>query len=139
MSINHLHMIVRCEGMKSTPKEADWLLALHMEVLVHNIGMKVAIPAQTKWVDTPGNEGMTAILGLETSHMAVHEWCNPDEHNRSNMDPHAKTLIQLDLYTCGELNVAQQQKILKFCNRYEPVKVVYKIINRDTSNLYMGY
>ena len=66
----------------------DWLRRL-----VDRIDMKIAAGPISKYVDMPGNEGITATVSVETSHIAFHIW--------EKLDP---MVIQFDLYTCGDLN-----------------------------------
>lgn len=61
--------------------------------LVSEIDMKALIVPVTRYVDTPGNRGMTAAVLIETSHIAFHIW---DEEEPAKM--------RFDLYTCGELD-----------------------------------
>ena len=61
--------------------------------LVDRIDMKIAAGPISKYVDMPGNEGVTAAVSVETSHIAFHIW--------EKLDP---MIIQFDLYTCGELD-----------------------------------
>lgn len=89
--IKHLHLMVRAEITKPIKTEEyakDWLIQL-----VEMIDMKVAAGPISKYVDMVGNEGVTAAISVETSHIAFHIW--------EKRDP---MIIQFDLYTCGELD-----------------------------------
>lgn len=89
--IKHLHLMVRAEIERpiTTEDEAKtWL-----SDLVDRIDMKIAAGPISKYVDMPGNEGVTATVSVETSHIAFHIW--------EKLDP---MIIQFDLYTCGELD-----------------------------------
>ncbi len=61
--------------------------------LVSLIDMKIAAGPISKYIDMPGNEGITAAVSVETSHIAFHIW--------EKLDP---MILQFDLYTCGELD-----------------------------------
>lgn len=61
--------------------------------LVDRIDMKIAAGPISKYIDMPGNEGVTAAVSVETSHIAFHIW--------EKLDP---MILQFDLYTCGDLN-----------------------------------
>jgi S-adenosylmethionine/arginine decarboxylase-like enzyme len=61
--------------------------------LVNRIDMKIIQGPYASYVDAPGNKGLTAIVMIETSHIAFHIW---DEPNPG--------LLQFDLYTCGSLD-----------------------------------
>jgi len=64
-----------------------------MKDLVERIDMKIAAGPISKYVDMVGNEGVTAAVSVETSHIAFHIW--------EKLDP---MILQFDLYTCGELD-----------------------------------
>lgn len=89
--IKHLHLMVRAEITK--PIKTEDYARLWLTELVENIDMKIAAGPISKYVDMPGNEGITAAVSVETSHIAFHIW--------EKLDP---MIIQFDLYTCGELN-----------------------------------
>lgn len=89
--IKHLHLMVRAEIQKPIKTEDDakqWLTNL-----VNLIDMKIAAGPISKYVDMPGNEGVTGAISVETSHIAFHIW--------EKLDP---KILQFDLYTCGELD-----------------------------------
>lgn len=87
----HLHLMVRAEitnPIKTEEEAKVWL-----ENLVDFIDMKIAAGPISKYVGMPGNEGITAAVSVETSHIAFHIW--------EKQDP---MILQFDLYTCGELD-----------------------------------
>ena len=86
----HKHLLIRAE-VKNPPKENDDLLLVNwMRYLIQDIGMKLLFGPVTRYVDVEGNEGLTAIAMIETSHIAMHIW--------EKEDP---PLVQLDVFTCG--------------------------------------
>jgi len=76
-------------AMKSEEAAVEW-----MQSLVNDIGMKTIKGPYAAYVDVEGNRGLTCTVMIETSHIALHVWDEPSPSE-----------IQLDLYTCGELNV----------------------------------
>lgn len=70
-----------------------------MRSLVESIDMKIIQGPYASYVTKDGNKGLTCIVMIETSHIALHIW---DEPNPAE--------IQFDLYTCGDLPI---DKILK--------------------------
>jgi len=87
----HKHLIVRAkvqDPLTDPNKTVIW-----MEELAKLINMKIIMGPFAKRVEVAGNVGVTAIAGIETSHMALHVW--------EEEDP---PLMQLDVYTCGEMN-----------------------------------
>lgn len=63
-----------------------------MQSLVDSIDMKTIQGPYASYVTKDGNRGLTCIVMIETSHIALHIW---DEPNPAE--------IQFDLYTCGDL------------------------------------
>ena len=113
--LEHKHLIIRAE-LKNPPKCAeaiqDW-----MKVLVDKIGMKILMGPYAVYSDMVGNQGLTAVTIIETSHIAMHVW---DE-----VDP---ALMQLDVYTCSTLNI---QDVFGALSDFSPVDVQYKYIDRE--------
>jgi S-adenosylmethionine/arginine decarboxylase-like enzyme len=70
-----------------------------MADLVESIDMKIIQGPYASYVEKEGNRGLTCVVMIETSHIALHVWDETDPGE-----------IQFDLYTCGELDV---DKILK--------------------------
>jgi S-adenosylmethionine/arginine decarboxylase-like enzyme len=66
---------------------------------------------------TPGNRGVTGFAIIETSHVAVHIWDEPNP-----------AVVQFDVYTCGEFN---PDMILKHLDEMAPVKMEYKWLDRE--------
>jgi S-adenosylmethionine/arginine decarboxylase-like enzyme len=89
--IKHLHLMVRAEITK--PIKTEDYAKLWLTQLVDLIDMKIAAGPISKYVEMPGNEGVTAAVSVETSHIAFHIW--------EKLDP---MIIQFDLYTCGDLD-----------------------------------
>jgi|694.fasta_scaffold00107_62 S-adenosylmethionine/arginine decarboxylase-like enzyme len=89
--LKHLHLMVRAEITK--PIKTEEYAKLWLQELVELIDMKIAAGPVSKYVDMPGNEGVTAAVSVETSHIAFHIW--------EKKDP---MILQFDLYTCGELD-----------------------------------
>jgi S-adenosylmethionine/arginine decarboxylase-like enzyme len=74
----------------------------------------------TAYVDVPGNKGLTGVVIIETSHIAVHIW---DEVNPG--------LLQMDVYSCADFD--PQQIFDKIEEAFEPVKLEYKFLDREKS------
>jgi S-adenosylmethionine/arginine decarboxylase-like enzyme len=113
--LEHKHLIIRAE-LKNPPKCAeaiqDW-----MKLLVDKIGMKILMGPYAVYSDMVGNQGLTAVTIIETSHIAMHVW---DE-----VDP---ALMQLDVYTCSKLNV---DDVFLALSDFMPVNVEFKYIDRE--------
>ena len=83
----HRHFIFRAIGAVAlgagdVEKVNQWVLDL-----VRKIDMEILIAPQTVYCDLAGNEGITSICVISTSHVALHAWESSKE-------------IQLDVYSC---------------------------------------
>ena len=114
--IEHKHLIVRAET-EFAPTEVelhDWLRGL-----VHKLRMNILSGPHTGCVtDVPGNNGPTGVVVIETSHIACHVWTDPVDHN----------LIQLDVYTCGKMDV---DAVIAHLNQYNIIKYDVKLFDRE--------
>lgn len=113
--LEHKHLIIRAEVL-NPPTDEIWLKTWLIQ-LVEKIGMKVCRGPITAYVDMPGNKGVTGVVIIETSHIAIHIW---DENNPA--------LVQLDVYTCGTLN---KDIIFLELEQWNPVKVEWKYLDRE--------
>lgn len=94
-----------------------------MEDLVHKIDMKIIQGPYASYVDKIGNRGVTCVVMIETSHIALHIW---DEE-----DP---ALIQFDLYTCSTLPV--DDVLINLQETFDLESYEYMVIERaDTFNI----
>ena len=116
--IKHKHLIIRAET-KKTPEEPKWLHSWLVQ-LVDDIGMDICQGPITAYVNIPGNKGLTGVVIIETSHIAVHIW---DEVNPG--------LLQMDVYSCADFD--PQQIFDKIEEAFEPVKLEYKFLDREKS------
>jgi|TARA_B110000238_G_C15981393_1_gene376195 S-adenosylmethionine/arginine decarboxylase-like enzyme len=113
--LEHKHLIIRTE-VNNPPRDEVWLQNWLTE-LVDKIGMKVCRGPITAYVDMPGNEGLTGVVVIETSHIAIHVW-----------DAVEPALVQLDVYTCGALN---KDIIFAELEQWDPVKIEWKFLDRE--------
>jgi len=81
--------------------------------LVKKINMKILRGPFASYVDKDGNKGLTAIVMIETSHIAFHIW---DE-----VDP---ALLQFDLYTCGSLDLDKVINIISSAFSIESMEYI---------------
>ena len=112
----HKHLLINAKvnnPMNSEDKAIDFL-----QRLVERIDMKIIKGPFASYVDKPGNRGLTAIVMIETSHIAFHIW---DEQ-----DP---GLVQFDLYTCGKLNLAEV--LLALGETFNVINLDYQLFDRE--------
>ena len=97
-----LHNQLLINGYSDTPPTDEAFIKQWMEDLVKQIDMKIIQGPYTAYVTKEGNRGLTAVVMIETSHIALHVW---DEDNPG--------MIQFDLYTCSTLPVGDVIENLK--------------------------
>lgn len=85
--------------------------------LVSDINMKVCIPPRSRYVDAPGNRGVTGVVGIETSHCSMHVW---DESNPG--------IIQMDVYSCADYD---PQTVINKLNEFELISYEMLYIDRN--------
>lgn len=114
--IYHKHLLVNAKVKDPINTEEQGIAFLTN--LVDKIDMKVIKGPFASYVDKAGNKGLTAIVMIETSHIAFHIW---DE-----ADP---ALIQFDLYTCGQLELDKVISIFK--ETFNVVNMEYVLFDRE--------
>ena len=72
MTVQHKHLIVRAE-VNQPPTDQKWAHTWLTE-LVSKIGMQICQGPITTYLDMPGNRGLTGLVIIETSHIALHCW-----------------------------------------------------------------
>jgi S-adenosylmethionine/arginine decarboxylase-like enzyme len=116
--IYHKHLLINAKVDTPIRKEEEAIEFL--ENLVNRIDMKIIKGPFAKFVDndSEGNSGLTAIVMIETSHIAFHIW---DQVNPG--------LLQFDLYTCGKLDLEEVLKALR--ERFNIVSMDYVLYDRE--------
>lgn len=112
----HKHLLINAKvnnPMASEDEAIDFLTRL-----VERINMKIIKGPFASYVDVPGNRGLTAIVMIETSHIAFHIWDEKDPGH-----------VQFDLYTCGELNV--KDALDAFKEDFDVVDLDYVVFDRE--------
>ena len=112
----HKHLIIRAEA-KNPPMEES-LLRQWFQKFIHEIGMKVMMGPYVKYSNMVGNRGITGAAIIETSHIVMHVWDEPDP-----------ALLQFDVYSCGEFDPET------ICNKikrdFNTTKIEYKFLDRE--------
>ena len=125
----HNHLLVN--GYSLIPPTDEGKTIEWMKNLVESIDMKIIQGPFASYVSKEGNRGLTAIVMIETSHIAMHVW---DEE-----DP---AFVQFDLYTCSTLPVEKVLKDLEDTfglHNYQSMVLErssgFKVIERENWNL----
>ena len=112
----HKHLIVRAEAKNPPMDEA--VLTEWFKKFIDEIGMKVMMGPYVKYSHMIGNRGITGAAIIETSHIVIHVWDEPDP-----------ALLQFDVYSCGEFN---PEKICdKIKKDFNTTKIQYKFLDRE--------
>ena len=92
--IYHKHLLVNAKV--SSPMRDEQVAIDFLNDLVKRIDMNIFEGPFARFIaeDAEGNSGLTAIVLIETSHIAFHIW--------DQVDP---GLLQFDLYTCKDLDL----------------------------------
>lgn len=117
MTIEHNHILLNARVNNSLANPEDAISFL--EDLVDRVGMKILMGPYATYVEAPGNRGTTAIVGIETSHIAFHIW-----------DEEQPARLQFDLYTCGSLDADVVLDAID--EQFDIVEADYRIYDRDT-------
>ena len=113
----HKHLIIRAEANRVPTDEeqlTEWL-----KEFIDSISMKILMGPYVKYCKMEGNRGITGIAVIETSHIAIHVWDEPNP-----------ALMQIDVYSCAEFDVDQIAEKIK--QDFDVVKLDYKYLNRET-------
>lgn len=130
--MQHHHFLLRMET-KTCPLKTDKpkIKAL-VNTLLKDINMKKLDEPRIYYMTVPHfNEGLTAIVPIQTSHVAFHFWKNPEREIL-----HAKEsncLLEFDIYTCGTLTLQQIHRVLHLLSPFEPTHVDITLLNRKWS------
>ena len=112
----HKHLLVNAKV--NNPMNEEQQAIDFLKTLVERINMKIIKGPFAHYVDAPGNEGLTAIVMIETSHIAFHIWDQPKPG-----------MLQFDLYTCGSLDM--DEVITTLAEHFQLVSMDYKLLDRE--------
>ena len=104
MLLEHKHLIVRAEihhPLCNPSAMDDW-----MRQLVQDIRMKVLMGPFSVYSDMPGNQGLTSVTIIETSHIAGHVW-----------DEVSPALMQMDVDSCAEFDPQLFNQLIQVQNQ----------------------
>ena len=110
----HKHLIIRAEVNSpiSTEKEIKkWL-----RNVVKKIDMKIIKGPYAAYVSKEGNRGITGVVMIETSHIAMHVW-----------DEERPALVQCDVYSCAEFS---SNEVLAEFLPMDVTKIDHILLNR---------
>ena len=88
----HKHLIIRAEV--NNPPTSEKEIKKWLRNLVNKIDMKIIKGPYAGYVTKEGNRGVTGVVMIETSHIAIHVW-----------DEDRPALVQCDVYSCAEFSM----------------------------------
>ena len=112
----HKHLIVRAEAV--SPPMNEEFLRCWLEKFIEEIGMKVMMGPYVKYSNMVGNRGITGAAIIETSHIVMHVWDEPNP-----------ALLQFDVYSCGEFDPETICEKIK--KDFNTTKIEYKFLDRE--------
>ena len=119
----HKHLIIRAEVNNPITSEKE--LKRWLRKLVKKIDMKIIKGPYTAYVSKEGNRGITGVVMIETSHIAIHVW-----------DEISPALVQCDVYSCADFS--SNEVFTEFVDM-EVVKIDHMMLDRvDTIKLIKG-
>ena len=110
----HKHLIIRAEVNRPITSEKE--IKKWLRNLVKKIDMKIIKGPYASYVSKEGNRGITGVVMIETSHIAIHIW-----------DEERPALVQCDVYSCAEFST---NEVLAEFNMMEVVKMDYLLLDR---------
>ena len=87
----HKHLIIRAEVNRPITSEKE--IKKWLRNVVKKIDMKIIKGPYAAYVSKEGNRGVTGVVMIETSHIAMHVW-----------DEERPALVQCDVYSCAEFS-----------------------------------
>ena len=110
----HKHLIIRAE-VKS-PIVTEKGIRKWLRTLVNKIDMKIIKGPYASYVSKEGNRGITGVVMIETSHIAIHIW-----------DEESPALVQCDVYSCAEFSIGE---VMRHFVVMEPTKIEHMYLDR---------
>ena len=110
----HKHLIIRAEVNRPITSEKE--IKKWLRKLVKKIDMNIIKGPYASYVSKEGNRGITGIVMIETSHIAMHVW-----------DELTPALVQCDVYSCAEFS--SSEVLMEFVVM-EPTKIEHVLLDR---------
>ena len=113
----HKHLIIRAEV--NHPPMTEKYVRLWLRKLVEKIDMNIIKGPYASYVSKEGNRGVTGVVMIETSHIAIHVW-----------DEERPALVQCDVYSCAEFS---SNEVLAEFIPMDVVKIDHLLLDRDNT------
>ena len=119
MQLDHKHLVLRAEVGDCPAEESLHEVLEWMKNLIKKIDMKLMQGPAVCYVDQPGNRGTTCMALIETSHIVIHIWDEPEPG-----------IIQLDIYSCKEFKLDIVMNHIK--QYFSVINIQYKFLDRTS-------
>ena len=113
----HKHLIIRAEV--NNPPTSEKEIKKWLRNLVKKIDMNIIKGPYASYVCKEGNRGVTGVVMIETSHIAIHVW-----------DEERPALVQCDVYSCAEFS---SNEVLAEFIPMDVVKIDHLLLDRDNT------
>jgi len=110
----HKHLIIRAEV--NSPITNEKAIKKWLRNVVKKIDMKIIKGPYASYVQKEGNRGLTGVIMIETSHIAMHVW-----------DEDRPALVQCDVYSCAEFS---SNEVLAEFVPMDVTKIDHILLNR---------
>ena len=110
----HKHLIIRAEV--NSPITSEKEIKKWLRNVVKKIDMKIIKGPYASYVQKEGNRGITGVVMIETSHIAIHVW-----------DEDRPALVQCDVYSCAEFS---SNEVLAEFIPMDVTKIDHILLNR---------
>lgn len=114
--LNHKHVLVSAHGLRKPPHTAKEL-DIWLNRLVIKVGMKVLMGPYSIRCDTMGNEGVTGVVCIETSHASIHVWSECPS-----------PFLRMDLYSCKDF---ESIDVIDMIREFKPFETSWIILDRN--------
>jgi len=115
--LDHRHLLVSA-SIRNPPRDPEefnqWL-----RELVEKVDMKILMGPYSTYCCTDGNEGLTGLVCIETSHSSAHFWENDGQ-----------PFLRMDLYSCKTFDT---QTVLSHLSVFEPIQIDFVVVDRNDS------
>ena len=110
----HKHLIIRAEV--NSPITNEKAIKKWLRNVVKKIDMKIIKGPYASYVQKEGNRGLSGMIMIETSHIAMHVW-----------DEDRPALVQCDVYSCAEFS---SNEVLAEFVPMDVTKIDHILLNR---------
>ena len=124
--LDHKHLIVN--ATVTNPLVDPEATKEFLRFLVASIGMKIKIGPFADYCEAEGNNGITAAVCIETSHLSIHVW-----------DKESPPYLKLDVYSCAQFDEQKVVQIIK--DTFQATELDYMLLDRNkrTSVIATGF